>query len=606
MKQSSHSLPPVSVRPTSQARSAWRVLIGHGRYRWLLIAAVLATLLVALLPALPPYIIKRVIDEGVLARDIPRLTWLCGLYVIAVLSEFALSVLSQTLLTLYGQRTVAHLRDRLFAHMQRLPLAYFEREPKGKILTRLTSDVEALSEMFTSGAVTMLSDCLVAATIIVAMLSLSPKLTLISLLCAPPLVGLTEYFRRKARDAFRSIRARTAELNAFLSEHLPGLRTVLAFSYEARANQKLRQQNTALQESNKQAIWVDASLYAIIEAISSIAIAAMIWFCAQDTLRGALQIGVVVAFMQYLHRLFTPIRDLSSKLAMVQSGLTAAERTCDFLALPAYAAADPLTPLSEPAHADSAILPIVFDAVHFTYAQSAPQSAPPLSLVRGISFRVEPGQKIAIIGATGAGKTTLMKLLLHLIEPTSGAIYFGNNHTLSAATAPQLKRQIAMVPQDPVIFAATLRDNLTLFNHAISDAEIMQVLHALQIEFLLTRSEQGLDTLLDQRSAQLSAGEAQLIAFARALLKRPQLLILDEATSNIDALQEALVQKGLQTLLEGRAALIIAHRLKTLRRADEIWVLNQGLLQERGTHEALLAQEGLYRTLYNLQFSQKA
>lgn len=573
----------------NEFKTALALLLGDKRLHRLAAFALGATLIGSLLPSLPPYLMKQVIDNAVIPRDGAALLQHIGLYLGALVLEVGFVLASQTALATLGQRSMHALRTRMFGHLQSLDLAYFEREPRGRVLTRLTSDVEALSEMFTSGAVTMVSDMVAAVALFATMLWLDWKLTLIAFLTVPPLVVMAEVFRRKARDAFRAVRAHTAKLNGFTAESLAGATVIAAFDHASASSDEFRKLNAALNLSNRQAIAVDATLFAVVEAIGSIAVAAMLYFAAPELLAGTLGIGVLVAFIQYVQRFFIPIRDLSAKFTIIQSGFAAAERVTEFLALEPTLRDGPTAELP-----GRSMLPVTLDGVSFSYPNGA-------AVLREVTLSIAAGKKIALIGPTGAGKTTIVKLLLRLVDPTAGQLTLAGVDARELTLAA-LRRNIAIVPQEPIIFAATARENLRAFDARITDAAIMEAAASVGAHHVLARLPEGLDTPLSERGSNLSSGEAQLIAFTRALLAEPELLILDEATSSIDAASERLVTDGLAVLLERRAALVIAHRLATLRMCDEIIVLKDGRIAERGSHAELLARQGVYAALYELQF----
>jgi ATP-binding cassette subfamily B protein len=566
-----------------------RLLFARSLPRWLVVCAIALPLLAALVPTLPPLMTKHAIDDGVVKRDPTALLHFVLLYIAVVFFEATLNLLSQLALASLGQRSMHALRGRLFHHLQTLDLAYFEREPRGRILTRVTNDVEALSELFTSGAVTMGADILLASTIVVAMLAMNVRLTLVAFVVVPPMMYVAELFRRRARDAFRAIRTFVAKLNAFLSENLAGAMVTQAFVREAQQNALFAQVSGELQQSNKAAIRVDAWLFAVVEAIGTFSVAGMIWYGGRGLAGGALEVGVLVAFIQYVQRFFIPVRDLSSKFTIIQSGLVAAERINQFLevrpALP-----EPAEP-KQPARAT----PLELKDVSFSYDAERP-------VLRAFTFALRPGAKLAIVGPTGSGKTTLIKLLLRLIDPQHGVVSAGGV-PLREWDSAWLKKKIALVPQDPILFEGTVRSNLTLFDAAVSDDQLWAAARSIGTDKLLNRLHGGLDAPVRERGANLSSGEAQLLAFTRAVVQQPEILILDEATSAIDATAEAAVQEGLERMLEGRTAVIIAHRLATIRLADEILVLAHGQIAEHGTHDELWRLRGLYHALYELQFA---
>lgn len=565
------------------------LLFARSLPRWLVTLAIAAPIVAALVPTLPPLMIKHAIDDGVVKHDAGALQHFVFLYVVVLLLEAALNLTSQLALSSLGQRSMHALRERLFHHLQTLDLAYFEREPRGRILTRVTNDVEALSELFTSGAVTMGADILLAVTIFATMFAINARLTLVAFLVVPPMMFLAELFRRRARDAFRAIRTFVAKLNAFLSENLAGAMVTQAFVREDQQKTQFAQVSRELQESNKAAIRVDASLYAVVEAIGTFSVAGMIWYGGRSFAHGTLEVGVLVAFIQYVQRFFIPVRDLSSKFTIIQSGLTAAERINQFLDV-APGLPEPAQPQRPPR-----ATPLEFDDVSFYYDAKRP-------VLSAFSFTLRPGAKLAIVGPTGAGKTTLIKLLLRLIDPQRGMVSAGGV-PLREWDSEWLKKKIALVPQDPILFEGTVRDNLTLFDATVSDEQLWNAARSIGTDKLLQRLLGGLDAPVRERGANLSSGEAQLLAFTRAVVQQPEILILDEATSAIDATTEAAVQEGLELMLRGRTAVIIAHRLATIRLADEVLVLAHGKIAEHGTHDELMRLRGLYHALYELQFA---
>jgi len=570
-----------------------------------------ATLFIAALALMPiaavaslflPLLVKRAIDAAVAHESSSILVGITGLFFLAVSIEFAARFGQVYTMQLGGQRVMADLRRAVFVHVQRLRVGYFDRTPVGRIVTRITNDIDTMTELFASGAVTAVGDILMLVGIVAFMLALDWRLSLVAFAALPPLAIAVEIFRRYARVAFRAIRARTAQLNAYLSEQVQGIAIVQAFGREAACAEDYDVINRAYRDANRRSILFDALLYSTVESVAAVCIALVLWYAGvragalPDNTASLLYVGTVVAFFDYIQRFFVPIRDLSTKYTIVQQSLASSERIFSLLDVvePDAPVVD-VPKLRTPVPSDVVIR---FDDVHFEYRPGEP-------VLRGVSFDVKRGEKIAIVGATGAGKTTITALLLRLYEITSGAVVVAGQD-VRAADRTSLRQRFAVVPQDVFLFAGTVLENVALGDPKPDAARAMRALERVGASALVQSREGGLATRCVERGANFSAGERQLLAFARALYRDAELLVLDEATANVDSETEARLQAAVDEVLAGRTAIVIAHRLSTIRKADRILVFHRGEIVEEGTHEALLARGGVYARLHQLQFAADA
>ena len=560
-------------------------------YRRELAVAVALLPIVSLCEVAQPYLLKKAIDEHIAVGRGAGLGRIGLGYLAALAGQYGGGFAQIYLTQVVGQRGMNALRVAVHRHVLSLSASFFDRTPVGRLMTRLTSDIEALNEMFASGVVSLLGDAIRLVFILVAMFGIDWRLALFSLASAPVLFGIANLFRRLVREAFREIRLKLARMNAFLQEHLSGIKVVQAFAQEARVDREFDGINLDYRRANARAISADAALYAIVEAVGSMAVAALLWHGGNRIAGGTLTIGILVAFVEYLGKFFAPIRDLSTKYTVMQQAMAAAERVFALLDT-----AEPDAPAGAAVAAPAAAAPLIrLDDVTFGYRADRP-------VLDHVSLSVAAGETVAIVGATGAGKSTIIKLLPRLYDVQHGAIRVGGVDVRSL-DARSLRQRIVVVSQDVFMFAGTLRDNVALGNAALTDARILEAARRVGAYRVIASRPQGLDAPVVERGANFSGGERQLVAFARALARDPEILILDEATASVDPETERIIERGIAELMRGRTSIVIAHRLSTVRRADRILVLHRGRVVEEGPHDALLAAGGVYARLYRIQMA---
>jgi ATP-binding cassette subfamily B multidrug efflux pump len=526
-----------------------------------------------------------------------RIGWL---YLVVIVVEFITRFFQTYLMQLAGQRTMANLRSAVWKHVQRLRIGYFDRTPIGRVVTRVTNDVDALGELFSSGAITAIADVLMLVGIVVAMLWTDWRLSLIAFAALPPLAIVVNVFRRYAREAFRAIRALTARLNAYLSEQVQGVAIVQAFGQEEPCQTQYDEINTQYRDANYASIKYDALLYSVVESVAAACVALMLWYAGvragllTDSAATAWYVGTAVTFYEYIQRFFIPIRDLSTKYTIVQQSLASAERIFALLDTHEPDAPENALPSDLPS-APSSDVAIRFDNVTFAYREGDP-------VLSNVSFDVKRGERVAIVGATGAGKTTVTALLLRLYEISKGAI-FVDGREVRAYKRHELRSKFAVVPQDVFLFAGDVLSNVTVGDDAPSEERARLALERVGAMQFLESREGGLRAAVTERGNNFSSGEKQLLAFARALYRDPEMLVLDEATANIDSETEGKLQAAVDEVLAGRTGIVIAHRLSTIRKADRILVFHKGEVVEHGTHTELLRRDGVYARLHRLQFA---
>lgn len=541
-----------------------------------------------------PRTMRAIIDDGVGRGDVSAVHRGSVTLATLIVAEFAVRFVSGYLLQVVGQRSMADVRREVFRFLQGQRIAFFDRQPIGRLVTRVTNDVDAMGEIFASGAVTAVGDVITLTRIVIAMLVLSPHLSLLTFLAVPPLAWFVDRFRRRARDAFRAIRTKTARMNAYLNEQVTGVAVVQAFAQEQRCQEEFREINLAYREANQLAIRYDAMLYAIVDAFASVCIASLLFAgaWALDQNQPATSLGVLVAFVQYVQRFFEPLREISSKFTILQNAMSGAERVFGLLDKP-----EPDAPSVEvPSRGDrpAPTATVVFEQVHFGYKPDRPT-------LRGVSFEVSRGRTLAIVGPTGAGKTSIISLLQRLYEVGEGAVFLDGTD-IRALPRETLRRRVVVVPQDVVLFPGDVLSNMSPGEEHPDEERAEEIARRLGLLDLLIRRGLGLKSSVGERGANFSSGERQLIALARALYRDPEVLVLDEATASLDSETEATVQRAVAETLRGRTAIVIAHRLSTIRHADEILVMLRGEVVEHGNHAALMDLGGVYARLHRLQF----
>ena len=569
---------------------------------WVAIAALL-TLPVAPLGALGPYLFKVAVDRYFvpsLRHQIPReaavlgLGWVSVLYFASLALGFAFMYFQVRVMQKVGQDTMYDLRKEIFEHLQRLPISFYDRTPVGRLITRVTTDVDALNDLFATGIAAMVNDAFQLLLFIFIMLKMNWKLALATFAVLPLLFVCTWIFRDKVRDANRRIRTAIARINAFLQEHISGMSVVQLFNRERKARAKFAELNRIHMEAYKDAILAFALFYPAVEFLGVVAIIVAFWYGGLRSLAGFVSVGVLIAFMQYAQRFFQPIQDLSEKFNILQSAMAASERIFRLLDEPAPTTASAGLPLS------TVRGEIEFRNVWFAYHGGANPKEDDWVL-RDVSFLVRPGETMAIVGHTGAGKTTTIQLLLRFYDIQRGQILLDGTD-IRKLSVQDLRRQFGIVLQDPFLFTGTLESNVRLGTESVSRSAAESALREVGLGPFLDSLPQGLDTMVSERGSTFSVGQRQLVSFARALAHNPRFLILDEATSSVDTRTELMIRDALDRLLTGRTAIVIAHRLSTIQHADRILVFHKGRLREQGTHQELLGERGIYYRLYQLQY----
>lgn len=584
-----------------------RRLLAYLRPYWLVVSgALVAIVLYGILQALPPYLLKvevdRYLDPVSHAKVPPVLDRflspnpLVGIAQIAfvlflptVLLGFWLEFAQSYAMQLVGQKVMYDLRKQLFAHLQRLQLSFYDHNPVGRLVTRVTSDVDVLNELFASGMVAIFGDFFTLLSIVVVMLSLNWKLALLTFSILPLIVLVSVAFRKAVRGSYRRIRVAIARINAYLQEHITGMTVIQLFNRESRSFEEFENVNRSHMEAYKDSILAYGLFFPAVDFLGTLAVAIIIYLGGGMAIQRLVTVGTAIAFIQYSQRFFRPIQDLSDKYNIFQAAMASAERIFKLLDTP-VTIADPAPPilLANPQGR------IEFRQVGFAYQDDH-------RVVENVSFAIEPGETVAIAGHTGAGKTTLTSLLLRFYDVQEGAVLF-DGIDIRQLRLRDLRQNFGLVLQDPFLFFGTVASNIRLGTEGISDARLREVARQVNILDFVESLPGGFDEPVKERGATLSVGQKQLLSFARALAHNPKVLILDEATSSVDPETEALIREALRRLLENRTSLVIAHRLSTIQNASKIVVMHKGHVREVGSHQELLQRRGIYYKLYELQY----
>jgi ATP-binding cassette, subfamily B, multidrug efflux pump len=593
-------------------------------YRWQVTIALFSIVLKSFCDVLGPYLVKVVVDrylapikgtDSVLwnwlsSRPLRGIAQISAIYFGLLIFGFVFDFLKTYYVQWIGQKIMFDLRSQIFRHLQRMHVAFYDRNPVGRLVTRVTTDVDALNEMFTSGLDAIFEDVFVLAGIVGVMLWMNWKLALITFAVLPFIVVATKVFRDKVRDSYRRIRTAIARINAYLQEHVSGMVVLQLFNRERKAYNRFSEINRSHMDAYKDAILAYALYYPVVDFLSTIAIACVIWFGGQDVLRTvvastsvvatAASLGVLIAFTQYAMRFFRPIMDFSEKYNTLQSAMAASERIFKLLDTPVDIVSPAVT--KRPGGPGR----IEFDHVWFAYRDAAdegkaPELATPDWVLRNVTFAIEPGETVAVVGHTGAGKTTLISLLMRFYDVQKGVVRIDGVDVKEMDLA-ELRSRFGVVLQDPFLFTGTIGGNIRLGTERIQDKHVAKAAEDVNLGDFVRGLPKGFNEEVRERGSTLSTGQKQLISFARALAHEPKILILDEATSSVDTETEFKVRDALGRMVEGRTSLIIAHRLSTVQRADKIIVMHKGQVREMGTHQELLAQRGIYFKLYQLQY----
>src|SRR5688572_14688675 len=569
-------------------------------YRLRVSLAVGVLLAAAAVEVVGPMLTMLALDRAIPERNVPLLLTLAGAFLASLLMAFLLEGAQTILTTWLGQHVMYDLRSEIFAHLQRLPLGYFDRNPVGRTMTRVTSDVEVLNELFSSGVVTIFGDLFTLVFIVTTMFLIDWQLALVTLTVMPFVIATAVVFRGRIREAYRDVRVRLARINAFLQEHLSGVTVVQLFGRERAASQRFHEINRHYLDAHLRSITYYAVFFPIIELLTAVALALILVNGGSRTLTAAASVGTVALFLQYARRFFRPIQDLSEKYNMLQGAMASSERIFTLLDTPAAELKARLD-VATPARVTKG--EIEFRNVWFAYGRKTDGEWD--WVLRDLSFRVLAGERVAIVGHTGAGKTSLISLLLRFYDPQKGEILL-DGVPIQNLDVDALRAQFGLVLQDVFLFSRDVGYNIRLGRTDIDDARVADAALRVGADAMIARLPGAYAEPLGERGSSLSVGERQLLSFARALAFDPPILILDEATSSVDSALEQKIEGALDTLMEGRTAIVIAHRLSTVQHADGIMVLHHGQLREQGTHEELLARGGLYARLYELQFAAAA
>ena len=560
-------------------------------YRWFVVLAIALTLTAAFLGTVRPKLTQIAVDDYIAFKDLEGLLKIIGLLFLAQIGEFVLQVINTYITRWFGQGSLFSLRNAVFKKIQHLNVQFFDKNPIGKLITRTTSDIEALSELLSDGVVAIIGDCFRIIFILYFMFSMSWELTLVTIAILPFLFYATFWFKNKVRISFLEVRDQIARLNSFVQEHINGMDIVQLFNREKKQHDKFKDINAAHRKAHIETIFYFSIFWPLVEMMASFAMALVVWYGGGRALMGGVTFGVLLAFIQYSRQFFMPIRGLSEKFNTLQSALASSERIFNVM--------DIETEVQEPDEPKTISDPkgqITFENVWFKYNEDGEK------ILKDVSFTAAEGETIAIVGATGAGKTTIINLLLRFYDIQKGSIKL-DGVDIRDLSLSELRSNFGLVLQDNALFSGTILENITLGNPDISREEVIEAAHKVEAHRFIEKLKGTYDYKLRERGASLSMGQKQLICFVRALVYNPQILILDEATSSVDSETESLVTAASDKMMKGRTSIVVAHRLSTIQGADKILVMHKGVIRESGSHQELILQEnGLYKKLYELQY----
>jgi len=558
-------------------------------YRKYVIFAILLNVVVSALEPIRPLLTKIAIDDYILHSNYKGLMWISMLLLASLILQSVIQYFLTYYTQLLGQKTLYDLRIQLYTHTQKLALKFFDKTPIGRLVTRTTNDVESLGEMFSSGIIMIFSDIFIITWILVFMFFMDVKLSLVTLSVLPVLVYGTFLFRKKVRESYRDVRLHLARLNSYMQEHVTGMNVVQIFHKEKDELNRFSGINTDHKDANIKSIFYYAVFYPAVELLSSIAIGLIIWYGGGEVVQSTLTVGVLFAFIQYTEMFFRPIRDLSEKYNILQTAMASSERIFKLLDNKTF-----VNNPEKPVELGKIKGEIEFKNVWFAYNDEE-------WILKDISFKINPGETIAIVGHTGAGKTSIINILTRFYDIQKGSILV-DGIDIKNVDKRELRKYISTVLQDVYLFSGTVNTNISMDNDSIPEEKLHEAARLVGAERFINTLPGKYNEIVKERGATLSVGQKQLISFARALAYDPQILILDEATSSVDTETEILIQKAIEKLLVGRTAIVIAHRLSTIQSADKIIVLHKGEIRETGNHQELLAKRGIYYKLYQLQY----